>query len=180
MSNFSLHNLNFKLPSVSGEEISLANYSQSSAIIIIFTCNHCPYAIAYEERLIKLAKTYSPKGIPLIAISSNDAKQYPQDSFERMKERAAEKGFNFPYLYDESQEVAKSFGAKRTPHAFILKAESEDMWQILYSGAIDDNYKNEQFVKKSYLSNSLDQLLAQGKLAPWHTESIGCTIKWKM
>lgn len=180
MSNFSLHKLDFNLPAVDGSHVSLHDFLHSKAILIVFTCNHCPYAMAYEERLKKLHNAYMPLGIPLIAISSNDALQYPQDSFERMQARATQKGFPFPYLYDESQELAKTFNAKRTPEAFILQGKNDGLWQILYSGAIDDNYKNEQFVQKSYVSETLNQLLEQGDIEPWHTESVGCTIKWKM
>lgn len=179
MSNFSLQITDFTLPAVDGSMVSLKDFSHSKAIIVVFTCNHCPYAVAYEERLKKLHNTYMPKGVPLIAISSNDARRYPQDSFERMKFRARNKNFEFPYLYDESQEVAKAFGAKRTPEVYILQAQNDQLWQILYSGAIDDNYKNEQFVQKSYVFESLNELLMQGHLNPWHTQSIGCSIKWK-
>ncbi len=180
MSNFSLKDMDFRLPNVQGGSISLSDYDEIEAFVLIFTCNHCPYAIAYEERIKKLDESYTSQDIPLIAISSNDAQQYPQDSFERMKERASQKNFRFPYLYDEDQSVAKKYGATQTPHAFILAPQKDQLWQIVYSGALDDNYKNEHLVKKSYLKDALDSILAQKEISLAQTEPIGCTIKWRM
>ncbi|MEO0895107.1 MAG: thioredoxin family protein [Bacteroidota bacterium] len=179
MRNFTLEELDFSLPNTQGGQKSLQDYPESQAFVIVFTCNHCPYAIAYEQRLIKLHKILTDKGVPLIAISSNDVRQYPQDSFENMIRRAEEKGFPFPYLYDESQEVAKNFDAKRTPHAFLLAKNFEGLWQIVYSGAIDDNYRSEQNVKKSYLLEATESVLAQETVSQSHIEAVGCTIKWK-
>ena len=121
--------INFSLPNVDDREISLADYQSQQGLILIFTCNHCPYAIAYEERLNELYQKYNPLGVALVAISSNDVQQYPQDSPGNMKIRAHDKGFQFPYLFDESQEVAKSFEAERTPHAYFL-IPSGDQWKI--------------------------------------------------
>ncbi|RMG23644.1 MAG: thioredoxin family protein [Bacteroidetes bacterium] len=170
--------MNFSLKNVDDRIVSLDDFPDAQGFIIVFTCNHCPYAIAYENRLKELHATYADKGYPLIAINPNDPVQYPQDSFEQMKVRAASKGFEFPYLFDESQEIARQYGATRTPHAFILQ-KTEDGLEVKYKGAIDDNYQSAHNVKQRYLAKQLDALIA-GKAVPYkETAAIGCTIKWK-
>ncbi len=169
--------MNFSLPNVDGRNISLDDYPDAKGFIIVFTCNHCPYAVAYELRLKEIHDRFAGRGFPLIAISSNDAQKYPQDSFELMKVRAAQRGWQFPYLYDETQEVAHTYGAERTPHVFVIVKEG-DYWQVKYSGAIDDNYQNAAAVKERYLDDAV-LALTDGKPVPMaQTVPVGCTIKW--
>lgn len=170
--------LNFNLKNVDQSWISLDEYKNAPAIVIIFTCNHCPYAIAYEERIKDLDKKYRPLGVPLIAISSNNPITYPQDSFENMIIRAREKDFGFPYVFDGSQEIAHAYKAERTPHAYLLKPMDDD-FEIIYKGAIDDNYRDASQVKEHYLADKIDAVLAGEDLSYSETAAIGCTIKWK-
>ena len=165
----------FALPSVDGRQVSLDGFSAEKAVVLVFTCNSCPYAQAYQDRIVALQRDYAPRGVQVVAINSNDASKVPQDSFQNMKLRAAEKSFNFPYLYDESQEVARAYGAERTPHIFVF---GEDR-TLKYTGKIDDNWENAGAVKVNYLRQALDDLL-EGKAIPEpKTFAIGCTIKWK-
>jgi peroxiredoxin len=126
----------FELPGVDDRRHALAEYADKEAIAVVFTCNHCPYARAWEDRLVDIQADYADRGVQLLAISANDAKNYPADSFPRMKERSEEKGFNFPYLYDESQEVARAYGAERTPEIFLFDKGGT----LRYHGTVDDNY----------------------------------------
>lgn len=141
----------------------------------MFSCNHCPTVKAYENRFIELQDDYEGKGVTLIAINANDDKKYSEDSFENMKIRAKEKGFNFPYLRDESQKVAKAYGAERTPEVFVF-----DRKRILrYHGRIDDNVHAPDQVRETYLRDAIDAIL-EGRAVPLEeTEPVGCTIKWK-
>ena len=166
----------FELPGVDGETHALADYADARAVVVIFTCNHCPAAKAYQDRIIQLQKDYAGKDVQVLAISSNDAKQYPADSFPNMKIRAKEKGYNFPYLYDESQAIAKAYGAKVTPHVFLLGPERT----VVYRGRIDDAtsaYLNK--VSSKYLRDADDAVLAGDNIAEQDTLAFGCSIKWK-
>ncbi|NOX62295.1 MAG: thioredoxin family protein [Chloroflexi bacterium] len=165
----------FKLPGVDDKTHALSDYDDKPLLAIIFSCNHCPYVRAWEDRMVQIQADYADKGVQLIAINANDVKKYPDDSFENMKIRAAEKGFNFPYLYDESQETPRAYGATRTPEVFLFDAER----RLRYHGAIDDNFENPAAVKEPYLRDAIEALLA-GKEPPvdW-TPPVGCTIKWK-
>ena len=168
----------FNLKDISDTMVTLADYKDAKGFIVTFTCNHCPFAVKYEDRIIALNNKYKTKGYPVIAINPNDSIQYPSDAFSKMKVRAQEKGFNFPYLHDESQAVAKSYGALKTPHIYILKKEKKKL-KVKYVGAIDDNYKDASKVKKKYAENALDELLAGKKVSVKKTKAIGCGIKWK-
>lgn len=168
----------FKLPNVNGTEVSLADYKDANGFIVIFTCNHCPYAKAYEDRIIALNKKYAATKFPVIAISSNDAVQYPEDNFDNMKIRAKEKGFTFPYLYDETQDIAKQYGALKTPHVFILLKEN-DQFITKYIGAIDDNWEDAAAVKDKYAENALNDLIEGKQVKVPLTKAIGCSMKWK-
>ncbi|WP_066630371.1 thioredoxin family protein [Labilibacter marinus] len=170
--------IDFKLKNIDDKIVSLSNYDQAKGFIVIFTCNHCPYSVAYEDRIIALDKKYKTKGYPVIAISSNDAEAYPSDSFEKMKERSAEKGFTFPYLYDESQEIGKAYGATRTPHAFVLQKKGSELF-VRYIGAIDDNTQNASAVKEKHIENAVNNLLEGKTVKVDFTKAIGCSIKWK-
>ena len=168
----------FSLQNIDGKNVSLADYKDSKGFIITFTCNHCPYAMAYEDRILALNKKYAKAGYPVIAINPNDAIQYPEDNFEAMQVRAKEKKFNFPYLYDESQNIAKQFGALKTPHVFIIQKEGDKL-VVKYIGAIDDNWEKAADVKEKYAESAIDALLAGKPVATTSTKAIGCSIKWK-
>jgi peroxiredoxin len=168
----------FKLKNIDGKMVSMADYKDAKGIIVIFTCNHCPFSIAYEDRIIDIHKRYATKGYPVIAINPNDAKVQPEDSFEKMKERAKKKKFPFAYLHDETQEIAKRFGATRTPHVFLLSKKEND-FIVEYIGAIDDNSNEPQNVKNKYLENALNELLEGKPVSQNFTKAVGCSIKWK-
>jgi peroxiredoxin len=167
----------FELPGVDGKTHALAALKGAKATIVVFSCNHCPYVIMNEDRLIAAARDYAAKGVAMAAINSNDADNYPEDSFPEMKKRAAEKKFPFPYLYDESQEVARAYGAAHTPHLFVFDKDLK----LAYTGAVDDdsNYSARKAVEKPYLRDALDDLLAGRPVRTEETRAIGCTIKWK-
>ena len=166
---------NFNLLSIDGKKYSLDSFKDNKALIIIFSCNHCPYVQAYENRIMAIQNDYEEKGVSVIAINSNDAVQYPDDSFEEMKKRAALKKFNFVYLRDEDQSVAKNFDAAHTPEIFLFNDERK----LVYHGKIDDNWQEEQKVKTKYLREALDEMLSGKEISVPETYSIGCTIKWK-
>jgi len=173
--------IDFKLINVDDNFVSMANYKDAKGFILVFTCNHCPFSIKYEDRIIALNEKYKPLGYPIIAISPNDVEAYPEDDLEHMKVRAAEKGFAFPYLYDETQEIAKAYGAKKTPHVFLLNKEKvtdEEQLIVKYIGAIDDDTA-ETKVEEQYLANAIDALLKGEKIEPNVTKAVGCSIKWK-
>jgi peroxiredoxin len=167
--------ITFDLPGVDDSQHTLGDYADKEAIAVIFSCNHCPYVRAWEDRMVEIQADYADKGVQLIAISSNDAQKYPADSFTMMKQRAQEKGFNFPYLYDEAQEVAHAYGAERTPEVFLFDKSGS----LRYHGAIDDNYENPHAVQSQYLREALDAVLAAQAPSVAQTPPVGCTIKWK-
>ena len=165
----------FNLPSVDGKKYSLKTFADKEALIVIFSCNHCPYVQAYEERIKKIQEDYKQKGVAIVAISSNEDIGYPEDSFEEMKKRAAEKKFNFPYLRDENQSVAKAYDASHTPEIFLFGKERK----LAFHGKIDDNWQEPDRVQTPYLRNALNELLAGIEISMPETFTIGCTIKWK-
>ena len=167
----------FKLKGVDGNTVSLADFD-AKGYIVIFTSNHCPFAVAYEDRIIAIDKKYKSKGFPVIAINPNDPEIQPKDNFEAMKVRAKEKGFTFPYLLDEGQKVYPSYGATKTPHVFLLKKTPKGN-QVMYIGAIDDNHEDESEVKEKYLENAIEAIIQNKKPSPDFTKAIGCTIKVK-
>ena len=167
--------VNFKLPSTSEESYSLDRPSLGEIKVVIFSCNHCPYAQAWEDRIINIQEKFSKDNVSIIMISSNDASKYPEDNFEKMQERHRDKKFNFPYLYDESQEVAKMYGAERTPEVFVFDSKG----LLRYTGAIDDYYENESEVKSKYLEDALKSLIKGNMVIVEATDAVGCTIKWK-
>lgn len=170
--------VDFKLKNIDGKMVSLADYPNAKGFIVTFTCNHCPYAKAYEDRIVALDKKYATKGYPVIAINPNDAVQYPEDDFESMKMRAKEKGFTFPYLIDETQEQAKKFGALKTPHVFFVQKDGKKL-VVKYIGAIDDNWEDASAAKEKYVESAVDALLAGKPVSVTSTKAIGCGIKWK-
>ena len=170
--------INFKLKNIDGKMVSLSDYNSSKGVVVIFTCNHCPYAVAYEDRIIALDKKYKKKGYPVVAINPNDPVRYPADSYENMKKRAKEKGFTFPYLFDEKQEVFPVYGATKTPHVYLLKNQN-GKFKVSYIGTIDNSAKDESAVTETYLANAIDALLANNTPSPAETKAVGCSIKVK-
>ena len=168
----------FSLKNIDGNMISLNTNQSAKGYIIIFTCNHCPYAKLYEDRIIALDEKYAKLGYPVIAINPNDATKEPDDSYEKMKSKSKEKGFTFPYLVDESQSTAKAFGATRTPHVYIVQKNGSD-FILKYMGAIDDNPQNSADVDEKFVENTLNELQAGKSVSKNTTRAIGCTIKWK-
>lgn len=156
---------------VDDKQHSLSDYKDAKVIVLVFTCNHCPVAKAYEDRLIALQKDYQDKGVQVIALNVNTI---PEDRLDRMKVRAQEKGFNFPYLYDPTQATGHAYGAKVTPHVFVLDSERK----IAYIGAIDDNIDVSK-VKRNYLRDALDALLANKAPQTAETKAFGCSIKYE-
>jgi len=168
----------FNLKNIDGKFLSLATAAGSKGAILVFTCNHCPFSVKYEDRILALDKKYASKGFPVIAINPNDVVKVPEDNYEAMKVRAKEKGFTFPYLLDDSQETAKAFGAERTPHIFIVKRTGTE-FTLVYVGAIDNNANDGQSATEKYAESALDNLLIGAPVAKTKTKSIGCGIKWK-
>ncbi len=170
--------MDFSLKNIDNKMVSLANYHDAKGYIVIFTCNHCPYSKAYENRIIALNKKFEKMGYPVIAINPNDPAVQPQDSFEKMQERAKEKRFNFPYLIDEGQKIYPVYGATKTPHVYILNKENGKNI-VKYIGAIDNNYENENDVSERYVEDAVNALLAGTPIKTQKTVAIGCTIKVK-
>ena len=168
----------FRLLNVDGKMVSMKDYPDAKGFIIVFTCNHCPFAKLYPERLNALNLKYKIKGIPLIAISSTDTTIYEEDSYVNMIEKAKVEKFNFPYLYDGMQTAAKEFNAQKTPHAYVIWKENGE-WIIKYNGAIDDNGAEPKKVKRRYVVNALDDLLSGKKIKITKTKSIGCQIHFR-
>lgn len=169
---------NFSLQNIDGKIVDLSTLKNNKGAIVIFTCNHCPYANKYDERIVELQNNFGAKGFPVIAINPNDATQYPTDSYDSMIFYARTKGYNFPYLYDENQTVAKAYGATKTPQVYLLE-KNKDAYTIVYIGAIDNNYKNAAEVTEKYLENAILALLDNKKIEKSETKAIGCSIKWK-
>lgn len=166
----------FNLMNVDETMVSLADYPDAKGFIIIFTTNHCPYSVAYEDRIVALDKKYKSKGFPVIAINPNNPQSYPEDSFENMKIRAMKKGFTFPYLFDKGQHIFPQYGATKTPHVYLVEKENGNNI-VKYIGAIDDNYKNATDVKNHFLDDALTSLLAGEEIENKKTVAIGCSIK---
>jgi peroxiredoxin len=167
--------LPFKLIGVDDKPHSFSDYAGKKAVAVIFSCNHCPYVRAWEDRIVQIQTDYSDKGVQLIAINANDASKAPDDNFPKMKERAREKHFNFPYLRDETQEVARAYGAERTPEVFLFDTDG----LLRYHGTIDDNYDDPKAVKVRYLRDALDAVIGGRSVQIAETRPVGCTVKWK-
>lgn len=168
----------FKLQNIDGNMVSLSDFKQARGFIVVFTCNTCPYAVAYEDRVEALNKKYAKKGYPVIAIMPNDTDIKPGDNMDAMKARAKAKGFTFPYLMDEGQDIYPQYGATKTPHVYILQKTTKGN-EVKYIGAIDDNYKDADAVKTKYVENAVDALLSGKTIEVSQTRAIGCSIKVK-
>lgn len=165
----------FSLRNVDGRMVSFSDYTEAKGFILVFTCNHCPYAQLYEQRIIELHRKFSPQGYPVIAINPNDASIVKEDSFEEMVKRAKIKRYPFAYLHDAEQTVYPLFGANRTPHAYVL----DKNLVVRYIGAIDDNPETPGAVKRRYVESAVESLLRGERPDPDFTRAIGCTIKRK-
>jgi glutathione peroxidase-family protein len=168
----------FKLKNVDGKMISMADYKTAKGFIIVFTCNHCPFAKMYQDRVIALSNEFASKGFPLIAINSNDVTQVEDDSYANMIVRAKEKNFPFPYLYDETQSVVKIFGATKTPEVYLL-VKSGDKYILKYTGAIDDNDEEPLKATHHYVAEAITEISSGLDVSIPSTKAIGCSIKMK-
>ncbi|MBB6332510.1 peroxiredoxin [Chryseobacterium sediminis] len=168
----------FKLKNIDGKMVSLSDFKSAKGFIVVFTCNHCPYAKKYEDRIIELDKKYKAQGYPVIAINPNDPNVQPEDGYQQMIERAKQKGFTFPYLVDEGQKIYPQYGATKTPHVFVLKKENGKNI-VKYIGAIDNNYDNPNDVSEYYAQDAVNALIKGETVKMTKTVAIGCTIKVK-
>ncbi len=164
----------FDLPGTDGATHSLDGLASSKALVVVFTCNHCPYAKAWEDRILDIGRDYKERDVSVVAINSNNAVEYPEDSFDAMKERATAKNYPIPYLYDESQAVARAYGAERTPEVFLFDADRN----LRYHGLVDDD-QDDSKVKNQYLRDAIEAVLDGKDPAETQTAAVGCTIKWK-
>jgi peroxiredoxin len=166
---------NFNLPGTDGKDYSPGDFDDAKLLVVVFSCNHCPYVVGSEERMIKFANDYAPKGVKMVAINSNETDNHPNDSFEHMKARAKEKEFPFPYLRDDTQEIALAYGALRTPHYYVFDKDRK----LRYTGRMDDNPRNPGKETTHELRDAVDALLAGKSPAVPLTNPLGCNVKWK-
>lgn len=164
-----------ELPGADGQTYSLRSFASSPVLTVVFTCLHCPYAQAWEGRLAAVAKDYSSRGVATIWINSNETVNYEGDRMERMQERVRAKGYHFPFVRDESQDVARAYGALVTPHVFVFDKERK----LVYQGKPDDNWQEPSKVAHPYLRDALDAVLAGTPVPVPQNSVIGCTVKWK-
>jgi peroxiredoxin len=167
----------FTLKNIDGKMVNFDSYPDAKGFIVVFTCNECPYAVAYEDRVNELNKKYADLGYPVIAINPNDAEKVPGDSYEMMKVRAKEKGITYAYVHDENQDIAKQFGATRTPHVYVVERKAKDM-VVQYIGAIDNNTRDAEAADEKYVESAVDALIGGSEVPTKSTKAIGCTIKW--
>lgn len=164
----------FDLPGVDGQNHSLDSYADAKALVLVQSCNHCPWVQAWEGRLNSIAGDYADRGVQVVAVSSNDVESHPEDSFDEMKARSSAQGFTFDYLYDEPQALAHALGAERTPEVFVF----DDERRLVYHGAIDDN-RDDTAVQQHYLRDALDAVLSDQEPPVRDTPAVGCSVKWK-
>ena len=169
------HAPDFKLPGVDGKTYSLADFKDAKVLVIVFSCNHCPYVVGSEDRMIQFAKDFSPRGVKMVAINSNETEQHPTDSFDHMVQRAKEKKFPFPYVRDDSQEIALKYGALRTPHFYVFDSQRK----LRYTGRMDDNPKQAMLARTHELRDAVEAILAGQKPMAEKTNPLGCNVKWK-
>ncbi|KMQ64170.1 redoxin [Chryseobacterium sp. BLS98] len=168
----------FKLKNIDGKMVSLSEFKTAKGFIVVFTCNHCPYAKKYEDRIVELDKKFKDQGYPVIAVNPNDPNVQPEDGYQQMIERAKQKGFTFPYLVDEGQKIYPLYGATKTPHVFVLQKENGKNI-VKYIGAIDNNYDNPNDVSEYYVQDAVNALIKGEPVKMTKTVAIGCTIKVK-
>jgi len=165
----------FRLPGVDGRTYSRDDFASARALVVMFICNHCPYVQAVEDRLIRLGRELGPRGVQLVGICSNDAVSYPEDAFDKLAARWRDKAYGFPYLFDETQDVARAFGAVCTPDFFVYDGARK----LAYLGRLDDSWKDESKVTRRELASALEALLAGQLVATAQKPSMGCSLKWK-
>ncbi len=165
----------FALPGVDGKTVRLADFSGRKLLVVAFWCNHCPYVRAWEGRMVALGRKYGADGVGFVLINSNDARAYPDDRLEAMVARAREQGYPFPYLQDETQDVARAYGALVTPHVMVFDADR----RLIYQGRIDDNHQRADLVTHSYLDAAIAQGLRGAPVEPAELPVLGCTVKWR-
>lgn len=166
----------FRLKNVDGKMLSLSDMPDAKGFIVIFTCNSCPYAIAYQERIVALDNKFKSQGYPVVAINPNDPAIEPRDGFEKMVERSKEAGFTFPYLFDEGQEVFPVYGATHTPHVYLLNRDGNDL-RVVYTGTIDNNWRDASAATVNYVDDAITSLKTGKMPEQATTRAIGCTIK---
>ena len=169
--------IDFNLKNVDGKMVSLETNKSAKGYILVFTCNTCPYSVLYENRIIALHEKYADQGYPVLAIQPNSPEKSPGDSYPLMQERAEAKGFPFPYVMDETQEITEAYGATNTPHVYVLNKEGGD-FKVAYVGAIDNNSRNANAVTRKYVEEAIDALKSGKAVETQKTKAIGCTIKW--
>ena len=168
------HAPDFTLPGVDGRDHALADYADAEALVLVQSCNHCPYVLSWEGRLNEIQRDYETRGVRLVAVCSNDATTHPGDSFEAMVEHAREAGYVIDYLHDEDQSLARALGSERTPEVFVFDADR----LLRYHGAVDDN-RDDKAVSMRYLRDALDAVLDGRDPPVAETEPVGCTVKWR-
>lgn len=168
----------FRLKNVNDQQVALTDFRNQRGLIVIFTSNHCPFAKSYEDRLIGLNQRFAAQGVPVLAIQPNDPAAYEDDSFENMKARARERNYTFPYLFDETQTVARAFGVTKTPQVYVLK-QVDGRFVVYYMGAIDDNPQDSNSVRVRYVDDAVTSILTGRALTVSATKPIGCAVKWK-
>jgi peroxiredoxin len=168
----------FKLKNVDGKMISLSDFKDAKGFIIIFDCNTCPMSRAYNTRIIALHKKYSSQGFPVVLINPNSAEIVAEESFDKMKEHAKEHNYDFPYLYDDSQETVRKFNPTNTPHTFVLNKTADGL-KVAYIGAIDNNSRDGSKASKHFVEDAVNELLAGKTVTVTKTKAIGCTVKLK-
>ena len=164
-----------KMMDITGKKVSLGDAKGENGLLVIFSCNTCPWVIKWEDRYVELAKKYKSKGVGMIAVNSNETNFGSVDSMDEMKSHAKENGYNFYYAMDYGAKLAREFGATKTPHVYLFDAED----QLVYRGAIDDNAKNKKKVKKPYVADAIDAMLAGNSIKYASTKALGCGIKFK-
>ena len=166
----------FSLMNIDDQLVALADFEDAKGFIVVFTCNHCPFAVACEDRVVALDAKYKSQGYPVIAINPNNPESYEEDSFENMKVRAEEKGFTFPYLMDDGQTIYPQYGATKTPHVYVLEKTDEGN-RVAYIGAIDDNTEEPENVTTKFVEDAVDALLRGEQPEVTETVAVGCSIK---
>jgi peroxiredoxin len=162
-----------RMKNVDGNEVTLAGAMGPKGLLVVFSCNHCPWVQRWESRIVDLGNAYSSKGVGVVAVNSNDTAEYPDDGFEPMQARAREKGYGFPYVVDATSDVARAFGASKTPEAYLFDAQGK----LVYTGTIDDNAKDASAVTAPYLKDALDAVASGKPVATAKTKALGCSIK---
>jgi peroxiredoxin len=163
----------FDLPGIDDRNHALDDYGEAEVLVLIQSCNHCPYVQAWEQRIVAIQREYGERGVRIVAINSNDTTNHPEDSFEEMARRAERRGFNFDYLRDEDQSVARALGSERTPEIFVFDRERK----LVYHGAVDDS-RDETLVNQRYLRDALDAVLEGRRPSIAETPPVGCSVKW--